>query len=774
MALLFINELPQYILGFCDWALLWYVDLVDHHYAYYIKASHKYCISIEDRYSPSTITIVQNLLNWVVVSWYLLSKYWVPFTFALIIVTIFSVIELIDIIITMPYIIKSALTYLCNPFINFITACGMGKVYLSEYLLLFWIFFLVSIVVSFLFYLFLGLKGFITLSIISILPFWLLSTYLFDWFIIDNNSVVFYLGDFNVLWIENKQSFRLVMSRLTFGFGYLTLSIGFFVLLYSFFYFRGEPTSERLSFLLMLFVNSMLLLLFADNLAIMFMGWEMIGVTSFFLINYWGTRVDTLKSAKKALVFNLFSDALLFSTLVLIGLSFETLDIPALNSSAKESIGHTVAIGFLKIPYLTVSSLMLLLAASIKSAQFLFHAWLPDSMEAPAPASALIHSATLVSAGIFLLIRMNDFWSCVCLPLPGVVIYIKDIIILWGATTAAYGGLVSSRQTDLKRILAYSTISHCGYMMVLVGCGSIDSLLFYFYIHGLFKALLFLITGNIMRCYQSQDFRKMGNAWSLLPFETSICIFSFCHLSGAPFSLGYVAKHSVITLSPHAGLYGTLITSLIIIGACSSVFYSLEFLRCVFFEPSKSLKSVSQATIDENQFSKFNNPTGNIGLLVLGFYYLYASVLGYYLTIYLIDYSFMSSQIDPYDYTTNLANSKTLPIYGYSSLSIPIITCYSIAISLLFYIAGSNKVESNYPQLLLYIIYLLLFVHIFTVTYNIVLNPLVLFEGFLISLFGETPLTYLNSLIDYDINDAIYDTDADYLLQLLLRKVMNY
>jgi NADH:ubiquinone oxidoreductase subunit 5 (subunit L)/multisubunit Na+/H+ antiporter MnhA subunit len=177
-------------------------------------------------------------------------------------------------------------------------------------------------------------------------------------------------------------------------------------------------------------------------------------------------------------------------------------------------------------------------------------------------------------------------------------------------------------------------------------------------------------------------------------------VFSFAHLSGAPFSLGYVAKHSVLTLSPHAGIYGTIVVLLLIIGACSSVFYSIEFIRCVFYEPVKSTKSISQVAIDPNQFSKFNNPTGNIGLLVIGFYYLFASALGYYLSIYLIDYSTLSLNLNPYDYTTNVANSKTLPIYGYSALSIPILTCYAILISLFFYVSRSTKVELNGPQLI--------------------------------------------------------------------------
>lgn len=712
--------------------------------------------------TSSTVSVVNSrsantslLTNWLI-SLFNKLTYCIFLLFTLILFCIlYAVIEMAQFLV---YLLNSVLTLLqwSTPILSKLTiACYSGEHHVAEYMLLFWLFFLLSSISAFFFYLFTGLRGFIIMNIIGILPFWLLSTYLFEWFVICENTVTFLIGEFNVVGIDKRQPLRLSMNKLTFGFGYLTLSIGLFVLLYSFFYFRGEPTTERLSYLLMLFVNSMLILLYSDNLIIMFIGWEMIGVTSFFLINYWSTRVDTLKSAMKALVFNLFSDGLLLLSLIMIAKVYRTLDIPTLNELAPSSLDTTLSFGHVNLCGSSIISILLLIAASIKSAQFILHAWLPDSMEAPAPASALIHSATLVSAGIFILTRLNSLWVGTCLPLPGISIYIKDVIILWGSLTAAYGGVVSSRQTDLKKILAYSTISHCGYMMVLVGCGSIDSLLFYFYIHGLFKALLFLITGNIMRHYQNQDFRKMGNAWSILPFETSICIFSFAHLSGAPFSLGYVAKHSVLTLSPHAGLYGTVVVSLLILGACASVFYSLEFLRCVFFEPVKSTMSISCSKLDSNYFSKFNNPTGNIGLLVIGLYYIYASFIGYYLSAHLVDYTQLSMQLDPYDYTTNIPNSKTLPIYGYSVLSIPTLTCYSIIITLLLYITSSTKVESNGPQLLVWLLVLVLFFHIIVSVYNISMSPITVFESLITSVLDFSNITLVTQGILFMVDSTL-------------------
>jgi len=153
--------------------------------------------------------------------------------------------------------------------------------------------------------------------------------------------------------------------------------------------------------------------------------------------------------------------------------------------------------------YLNILSICLLLCAFIKSAQFGFHIWLPDSMEAPVPASALIHSATLVSAGIFLILRFYSLFE--------ILSYSKYIMVFVGSFTACYGGWVSSFQTDIKRLLAYSTISHCGFLVVLCGLFNLNWVLSYLYIHGFFKALTFMCAGNIIRFSKNiQDYRRMG------------------------------------------------------------------------------------------------------------------------------------------------------------------------------------------------------------------------------------------------------------------------
>ena len=207
----------------------------------------------------------------------------------------------------------------------------------------------------------------------------------------------------------------------------------------------------------------------------------------------------------KAFVYNKFSDVCVLAFIILCCVSFNEVEIQALNKLAPLFQNHYIRLIMFDIKLNEVIVLFLLLASCIKSAQFGFHLWLPDSMEAPAPASALIHSATLVSSGIYLILRFTPFIELSYLGC--------NVLPVIGAVTAFYGGFVSAFQTDVKKILAYSTISHCGYMVLLSSTFLTDVVLVYLYVHGFFKALLFLTAGNIMRFFGGeQDFRYMGGA----------------------------------------------------------------------------------------------------------------------------------------------------------------------------------------------------------------------------------------------------------------------
>jgi NADH:ubiquinone oxidoreductase subunit 5 (subunit L)/multisubunit Na+/H+ antiporter MnhA subunit len=244
-------------------------------------------------------------------------------------------------------------------------------------------------------------------------------------------------------------------------------------------------------------------------------------------------------------------------------------------------------------------------------------------MEAPAPASALIHSATLVSAGIFLILRLA--------PVFELSILSSTLIPLIGAITAFYGGIVSAAQTDVKKILAYSTISHCGFMVLLSATFNLDLVLIYLYVHGFFKALLFLSAGSVMRFFKCQDFRYMGSAYKYLPVECTISIFGFWHLSGGPLSFGYVAKHFILTSITGNSIFTTFIMVNVMVSIVASILYSSRFIYYVYFDFKKAKKAIyienSAKMLSSNHFT----PASRAGSLILVINYLFVIVMCNYL-----------------------------------------------------------------------------------------------------------------------------------------------
>jgi len=212
-----------------------------------------------------------------------------------------------------------------------------------------------------------------------------------------------------------------------------------------------------------------------------------------------------------------------------------------------------------------------------KSAQIIAHLWLPDSMEAPVPASALIHSATLVSAGIYLLLRFT----------PLLTLYnFHEISLIIGSITAAYGGIVSSSQTDMKKLLAYSTISHCGFLFVSIGTEVYSTAVVYLFLHGIFKALTFFCAGSFIRVSGSQDTRFMGGLNRVMPVETTLLIICAFNLGGLPFSLGYLYK-SMLTASVLVATTNYICLSLCTIGMLSGLVYTIRLVYYSAFDVPK-------------------------------------------------------------------------------------------------------------------------------------------------------------------------------------------
>jgi NADH:ubiquinone oxidoreductase subunit 5 (subunit L)/multisubunit Na+/H+ antiporter MnhA subunit len=430
-----------------------------------------------------------------------------------------------------------------------------------------------------------GFYGVFILNLISIIFFWFSAIIYFNTFFIDNISFKINLGKWFVIFLSQPVFFELSIDSISYSFMFLTLTIAVFVYIYAFSYFRYEPNVERLILLINCFVISMICLVTSGNFFVLFLGWELIGLTSFFLINFWSTRISTLKSAFKAFVFNKFSDVSLLIAIILVYFCINDSNILIFNN--KISIFNTFYLNILdfQISMIEVISFFFSICAFIKSAQFGFHVWLPDSMEAPVPASALIHSATLVSAGVFLLLKLTPLFEC--------SIYIYYALPIVGSFTAFIGGLSSTYQSDIKKILAYSTISHCGFLMVCYSTYIPEYTILYLYIHGFFKAAVFLCVGNIIRFSRNyQDFKKMGGYWKYLPFECYSSFICLMNLSGLPFSIGFYIKHLLLIgmYMNHIILYFILVN--VFCAAVFGLFYSYRLFYYVFFDFKKAKKII--------------------------------------------------------------------------------------------------------------------------------------------------------------------------------------
>lgn len=469
----------------------------------------------------------------------------------------------------------------------------------------FGLFFLFTSFLSLLALNYLGFYGAFVLNFISLFSLWLsVIPYLTAIF---KGNVFYYIniGKWMYLSSNYKINFDFFIDNVSLSFAFLTITIAVFVYLYTFSYFRYEPLVDRLVLFLNAFVISMVFLVCSGNFVMLFLGWEMIGLTSFFLINFWSCKVSTLKSAFKAFSFNKASDLFLFFAIILVfNLTF-TLDISTFIASIHLYENFMINFFVFKINYVELISLFLLGSAFIKSAQFGAHIWLPDSMEAPVPASALIHSATLVSAGIYLLLRFTTLFE-----LSNVSMTLIAVI---GSLTAFYGGLVSMYQSDTKRILAYSTISHCGFLMVVYTTGVLEYVVLYLYVHGFFKAAVFLCVGNVIRfCKNNQDFKRMGMFYKYLPFDCFASFVCLINLSGLPFTFGFYIKHLLfVGLDSNFVLYYVVLVNCLL-GALTGLFYSYRLYYNVFFDCKKAKKKQYFSVIGNILNSKYYS-NGTIG-----------------------------------------------------------------------------------------------------------------------------------------------------------------
>jgi NADH-quinone oxidoreductase subunit L len=376
-------------------------------------------------------------------------------------------------------------------------------------------------------------------------------------------------GDLNVAWILRVDTLTAVMLV-------VVTTVSSLVHLYSIGYMNEDPNRPRFMAYLSLFTFAMLMLVTADNLVQLFFGWEGVGLASYLLIGFWFQKPSANAAAIKAFVVNRIGDfgfALgIFAIFALVG----STDFETIFAAAPGLTGKTIDFFGWHADALTLTCLLLFMGAMGKSAQFLLHTWLPDAMEGPTPVSALIHAATMVTAGVFMVARLS--------PLFELAPTAQAFVMFIGATTAFFAATIGLVQNDIKRIVAYSTCSQLGYMFVAMGAGAYSVGIFHLFTHAFFKALLFLGSGSVIHAmHHEQDIRHMGGLKDRIPFTYSVMVVGTLALTGFPLTAGYFSKDAIIESAFVAhnpvSLYAFLST---VIAAGLTSFYSWRLIFKTF------------------------------------------------------------------------------------------------------------------------------------------------------------------------------------------------
>ena len=346
--------------------------------------------------------------------------------------------------------------------------------------------------------------------------------------------------------------------------------IGSLIHLYAIGYMHGDPKFSKFFLYLNLFVFSMLMLVLGENLLVTFLGWEGVGACSYFLISFWHTRNSAAVAGKKAFVTNRIGD---FGVMTAMFLAFSTI-----GSVSYSSINEAAHTGALAPVTATAIGLLLFVGACGKSAQLPLYLWLPDAMEGPTPVSALIHAATMVTSGVFLMTRMSPV-------LHASYSWAPTIIACVGAATALYAATIAVAQNDIKKVLAYSTVSQLGYMFLAIGSGAYVAAIFHMVTHAFFKALLFLGSGSVIHgMHHEQDMRRMGALRKLMPVTAITFIIGWLAIAGVPPFAGFWSKDEILlyVYANNRGLYVVgLITALL------TAYYMTRQVIMVFYGEAK-------------------------------------------------------------------------------------------------------------------------------------------------------------------------------------------
>ena len=404
-------------------------------------------------------------------------------------------------------------------------------------------------------------------SISSILSLFIFYNVIYEGY--ENNVVIaswINSGSLNVNWsikIDALSSVMLVVVTL----------ISSLVHIYSIGYMSHDPHKPRFMAYLSLFTFAMLTLVTSDNFLQLFFGWEGVGLCSYFLIGFWFKKDSANAAAIKAFIVNRVGDFGFALGIFLIFYLFGTVNYNEVFLLIPETLDQEIYFFGINLKSIDLICILLFMGAMGKSAQFLLHTWLPDAMEGPTPVSALIHAATMVTAGVFLVVRCSPIFEYSQIAL--------NIICIVGMTTAFFAATVALVQNDIKKIIAYSTCSQLGYMFFAAGIGAYNVAIFHLFTHAFFKALLFLGAGSVIHSLNNeQDIRKMGGIWRKLPYSWGLMIVGTLALSGFPFFSGFYSKEAIIEFAYLKG--NTLGYYVVAIGVFTALLTAIYSWRLIF------------------------------------------------------------------------------------------------------------------------------------------------------------------------------------------------
>ena len=426
-------------------------------------------------------------------------------------------------------------------------------------------------------------------SISSILSLFIFYNVIYEGY--ENNVVIaswINSGSLNVNWsikIDALSSVMLVVVTL----------ISSLVHIYSIGYMSHDPHKPRFMAYLSLFTFAMLTLVTSDNFLQLFFGWEGVGLCSYFLIGFWFKKDSANAAAIKAFIVNRVGDFGFALGIFLIFYLFGTVNYNEVFLLIPKTLDQDIYFLGINLKSIDLICILLFMGAMGKSAQFLLHTWLPDAMEGPTPVSALIHAATMVTAGVFLVVRCSPIFEYSQIAL--------NIICIVGMTTAFFAATVALVQNDIKKIIAYSTCSQLGYMFFAAGIGAYNVAIFHLFTHAFFKALLFLGAGSVIHSLNNeQDIRKMGGIWRKLPYSWGLMIVGTLALSGFPFFSGFYSKEAIIEFAYLKG--NTLGYYVVAIGIFTALLTAIYSWRLIFktFHGTYENKELKIDSIHESSY----------------------------------------------------------------------------------------------------------------------------------------------------------------------------